>query len=206
MHRRGFTLVEVLLSLVLGLMLVVLASAVYQNLQKIGGRSLDLQKDWAMQNFVRLQFESADPTLNDRFQAVDGAADRFSFISRYSAQFGQTGRPVLVTYRYDGASGVWHYHEITIPPGWSAKDGEWRGVMQNWQTQNGAGVYRGTLWRNASKGGLEFWQPVQKQWSKQWNQSGKLPNPLRLRWQSGGEEQDLILGSGALSLSFASGF
>ena len=205
MYQRGFTLIEMILALTLGMALVILASGVYSNLQRIATRSLDMQNDWLTQNFIRQQIEAADMELNRKFKAIVAEPDSFSFISRYSAQFGQQHRPVFVTYRYDASAKTLWYREITIPPEWMKADADPRQQLQLWRRGNWAGSYENFLWRNIDGWKIEYWQVANKNWSEQWSQENFMPGLMRWRWQQAGRARGLAMGGGVLSLSFASG-
>lgn len=202
-RRRGFTLIEMLLALALGLALIVLASGVYANLQRIATRSLGLQQQWLQKNFLRQQFDAADPDLSRQYAAIKSEPYAFSFITRHSAQYGPNHRPVLVTYRYDASARAIRYHEIAVPPAWAGTINALRTQLPLWR-QSSAG-YEATLFTNAQSWQMDFWQPASKTWSPQWSEQAILPSLIRWRWQHAGQPQELMLGQGVLSLSFASG-
>ncbi len=205
-NRRGFTLLELLLSMALTAALVVLASNIYQTVQKVGNKTLNINRDWGVENFVRLQVEAFDAALNSKYLAVDFKPDALTFISRNSAQFGHSQRPVLATYRYDASQQSMIYSELTLPPWWDGRDALYAQQMDSWKSGGyRQGFYQGVMLSGVDTARFEIWDFKSKQWSTQWNDKKILPSIIRLTTTQSGRNQYWVVGAGALSLSSVSG-
>lgn len=204
--NAGFTLLELLISVSLTAAIVILASHLYETVNKVGNRTLSINRNWGVQQFLRQQFEAADSSLNGYFLAIHGTSDRFSYISKNSAQYGQNQRPVLVTYRFNYADRRLMYYEISVPPWWDENQERYRALIDSWRYQSGDKSYEAPLFSNVESFELRYWEAGRRRWSEVWNNKKNMPPLVRLRVTVAGKKQELILAPGALSLSSAFGY
>lgn len=205
MNQRGFTLLEILLSVALASALIIMASNIYDTVRKVGQRALSTNKEWGTQYFLRLQFEAIDAGLNNYFSAVDARNDRLSFISRNSAQFGHNGQPVLVTYRYNSGLKIIQYHEVTIPPWWDDSQQQYTAQIDSWRQYGGKFSMELTAFSGIDSAEFEYWEDGKKRWSNQWNDKKMMPPLARLTYHQAGQKKEIVFAPGVLSWSTASG-
>ncbi len=204
-YSRGFTLLELLLSMALTTALVIMASNVYDTINKVGNRTLNINRDWVAQFFIRTQFESSDYSLNRYFSSVDLTTNRLSYITTKSARYGYNQKPVLVTYQYNSALRSLQYHEIDIPPWWDENQSQYMSQIDAWRLDTGKNSYRKSILNGIDNIDFEYWDTASKKWASQWNNKKILPNIVRITMHQSGIKREMILAAGALSLSTASG-
>jgi prepilin-type N-terminal cleavage/methylation domain-containing protein len=206
-RARGFTLIELVISVAITTMLIALVSQIYQTVNRIGNHSIGINQDWGAMQFMRTQFDAVDIGLNTYFQAVKGEESIFSFISKNSAQFGKAKQPVLVSYRYNGASKELSYMEIPLPPWWGENRAEYYAAqIDNWRLYRDKFSYDNILLQDVDSAKFEYWDSFNKKWISSWTQKKLLPPLIRMQFTKLGTQQELVLAPGVLSLSSAYGY
>lgn len=119
LRALGFTLIEVLVTLVISTGIVLLVTRVWQSVNQGGIVLRSHGVDWNAERFIRKQMLMAhtEPAATRLFE---GRADELMFVTRVSAANGGEGPPVIAYYRYDPSSRSLTYQERIAPPLWTS--------------------------------------------------------------------------------------
>ena len=206
-HRRsaGFTILELLVALTLAAAVVALAVTLKQTVLRAGVSLEAGHRDWATEQFLRSQLWAADEALNKEFGLVVSERSQLSFVTRKSAQYGNTGVPVLATYRIVAGAQTLEYYEIRLPPWWRASAAELKWLVSAPDGGERPETWRSTVFSDIDIATFSFWDSSRQSWVENWTDTTRLPRLLRLEARRFGGEVDMILESEALSYSLSSG-
>ena len=204
--NRGFTLLELLISMSIAMTLILLSSELYQAVNRFGNQRLNTLRDFGAEQFVRNQYEFADSALNERLQAVIIRRDELSFISRRSAQWGLEQRPVLVTYKFNAATNTIAYTEQGLGAWWGRSEEVMRAELENLRYNTVSDSYKNTIFTNVEEFKMQFWDSVKRRWINEWSERKSIPPIARLTIKQLNETREIVLAGGVLSWSSVYGF
>jgi len=175
----GFTLLEVLVALTISTALVLLGLSIFRTVGQATMRASTSGRDWTTELFLRRQLAEADFTLSQRFALVRTEADRFSFVSRRSAQFGELGPPALVTWWFDAATRNLRYRE-TMLPAWWAGDAA-RGLSYDEITSDSSlPGFECVIFSDVSLPHFRYWNAGLRTWDRDSADYSTMPERIRL--------------------------
>lgn len=200
----GFTLLEVLVALAISALLIFLTVSLYQTVLRAGETLRAGHRAWVAEQFLRAQAYESDPELVKRFGVMRGGIEAFSFITRKSAQFGDYGPPVFVTYRYDQATRALVYDEVPMPGWWNAKPGDFHFTYDDLRYASGDQVWHDSLFTDLAAVRFSYWDEEHDRWVDDLNTTSKLPAAVRIA-TTGPLGRTIVLENGASSSSSSSG-
>ena len=190
---RGFTLIEVLVTLAISTAIVLLVTRVWQSVNQAGIILSSQGADWNAEKFLRKQLLLAltDPMTTRLF---DGRADELMFVTRVSAAAGGEGPPVIAYYRYDPASLSLTYQERIAPPVWTSAFAEdlrparFRGEFSH---QRARAV---TLFAGLDEARFGYHSvDSRERWGDAWRDRPIAPRLLRLELARAGQEKAIVM-------------
>jgi type II secretion system protein J len=200
----GFTLIELLVAMAISSMIVATAVTLQRVVLQAGDTVKSGQRAWVAEQFLRAQSYALDLELTKRFALVRTDAESYSFVTRRSAQFGDGGPPVFVTYRFDDARGALAYDEVAMPGWWLSSPGDYRFSAEGLGEQRGAGVWHGVLFNNVSAVHFSYWDKDRGQWSEALHVQTAPPPAVKIELQ-GAQPREIVLENGVSSLFSFSG-
>ena len=203
-RQDGFTLLEVLVALGISALIIFLAVTLYQTVLRAGETVRGGHRVWVAEQFLRAQAYEADPELVKRFGVMRGGVESFSFVTHKSAQFGDNGPPMFVTYRYDQATHALVYDEVPMPGWWRAKPGDFHFTYDDLRYAAGDEVWHDTLFSDLAAVRFSYWDGEHERWVDDLNTTTDLPLAVRLAL-SGPLARTIVLESAVSSLSSSSG-
>lgn len=200
----GFTLLEVLISLAISALLIYFTVSLYQTVLRAGETLRAGHRAWVAEQYLRAQAYEADPELVKKFGVLRGGIKSYSFISHKSAQFGDYGPPMFVTYRYDQAKRALVYDEVPMPGWWRAQAGDFHFTYDDLRYATGDQVWHNSLFTDLASVQFSYWDEEHDKWVEALDTTSKLPGAVRLV-TVGPLGRTIVLESGVSSLSSSSG-
>jgi prepilin-type N-terminal cleavage/methylation domain-containing protein len=189
----GFTLIEVLVTLVISTGIVLLVTRVWQTVNQ-GVIILGSQgADWNTERFLRKQLLLAH-TEPAAARLFDGRGDELMFVTRVSAAAGGEGPPVIAYYRYDAASRSLTYQERIAPPLWTSvldQDLRPERFRSEFAEQRGRAV---TLFAGLDEARFAFHSVnALEPWGDSWRGRPIAPRLLRIALKRAGQEKAIVM-------------
>lgn len=189
----GFTLIEVLVTLVISTGIVLLVTRVWQSVNQAGIILASQGAEWNAERFLRKQLLLAltEPAAARLF---DGRADELMFVTRVSAVAGGEGPPVIAYYRYDAASRSLTYQERVAPPFWTSRSDEdlrparFRGEFSD-RRSSAVTLFAGL---DEARFGYHSVNALER-WGDAWQGRPIAPRLLRVELVRAGQEQAIVM-------------
>lgn len=189
---RGFTLVEIMVSLVIATVLVIALTQLYRTVVQVGVQLRSTQTDWNAEQFLRSQTRLAFVPLKTKTW-FEGRSTRLFFTSAKSMANGTDGRPVATLYTYDPVRQVLYYQERAMPPWWGDV------IATQQLIDSVARAERIELFRNVERLAFAYHEgSLAGSLARGWADSAdELPALIRLDMQMLGKRKELLLEFGA---------
>lgn len=186
---RGFTLLELLLSLFISSLLVGLLGLVFKNVQHAATSIESANASIYFESFLRKQLFFREERF-DQLNLLVLEPRRIAFVTGFSAARGHLAGPHYVSYEFDPNADQLVYREIPLTAWWKE-----RGDIDGWRT----GIQQ-RLKRDGRRfvafdevGGIQFDYGYGDRFSD-FVDGDELPGLLRLRWQTLEGVRELIAG------------
>jgi prepilin-type N-terminal cleavage/methylation domain-containing protein len=119
-YRRGFTLIETLVVLLISAGLIVTMALLYRTVAHAALALEGDDKDWKTHILLRQQLRYSFTLPDPGQRTLAGETTRLSFLTWYGRINQFDGRPVIANYHYDPAKRMLYYRELDLPAWWTA--------------------------------------------------------------------------------------